>query len=206
MGDRIYAAVKRQLLSGEVRPRERLDAARIAERHAASITPVRAALHRLVGEGLVVATAGEGFHTPGVSEAGLRDLYTWNGHCLQMASRLTAAHASAAPADLRQAAADSAKPLDLVARTEHLFAALGRASRNEQCAAAIEALNDRLCVPRSLEARLFEDTLDEWSAVADAMMRTGSAALHRAIASYHRRRVRAAPNLVRLMHRPPPPG
>jgi DNA-binding GntR family transcriptional regulator len=125
-GNRIYAAVKQQLLSGAFRPGERLDAARMAEWHAASITPVRAALHRLVGEGLVVTESGEGFHTPGVSEASLRDLYAWNGRCLQSAWQLAASQGPAADAVLGQAAADLAADLDPAAGASSMFAAIAR--------------------------------------------------------------------------------
>jgi hypothetical protein len=54
-----------------------------------------------------------------------------------------------------------------------------------------------------MEARLFAEAVEEWSAVVEtvAMRRP---ALQQMIASYHRRRVRAAPDLVRMMHRPAP--
>jgi len=47
ISDQAYDAIKTQLLDGAYRPGERLDAAVLAERYFWSITPVRAALHRL---------------------------------------------------------------------------------------------------------------------------------------------------------------
>jgi len=205
-GDRVYAAVKRQLLSGEVLPGERLDAARLADRHAASITPVRAALHRLVGEGLVVAEAGEGFHAPRVSEASLRDLYAWNGRCLQQACQMAASPGPAQPIGPDLPGGESAADVDVVALTERLFAALGRLTGNEQCAEAISTLNDRLHVARMLEPRLFTDTVAEWTALYETLDAGPSGSFQAGIATYHRRRLRAAPELVRLMHRPDAPG
>ncbi|MGH1557293.1 GntR family transcriptional regulator [Caulobacter segnis] len=55
---------KTQLLDGVYQPGERLDAAVLAERYFWSITPVRAALHRLAGERLVEARSNEGFTAP----------------------------------------------------------------------------------------------------------------------------------------------
>ena len=204
-GDRVYAAVKRQLLSGEIRPGERLDAARMAARHAASITPVRAALHRLVGEGLVVAEAGEGFHAPLVSEASLRDLYGWNSRCLQQACQMAASRGSAETIDPGGDLFDLGDAIDLAAQTNRVFGALGRRSGNAQCAATIEALNDRLYTARLLERRLFADAPEECWAIAAAL--TGrSRILCQMIARYHRRRIRAAPALVRLIQRGTPPS
>ena len=199
IGVRVYAAVKRQLLSGEVLPGERLDAARLADRHAASITPVRDALHRLVGEGLVVAEAGEGFHTPRVSEASLRDLYAWNGRCLQQAWHMTPQGVDQAidPVEF-----DLVVDVDLVASTERLFATLGRLSGNEQCAEAIATLNDRLHVARTLETHLFPNAAAEWTTLSETVRTGQSGPFQAAMMAYHRRRLRAAPELVRLMHRP----
>jgi DNA-binding FadR family transcriptional regulator len=196
-GERVYAAVKRELLSGALAPGERVDAAWMAERHAASITPVRAALHRLVGEGLVVTEAGEGFHTPRVSEASLRDLYTWNSRCLQLASQLAAApsnpvmpHVTTDPGDF-----------DVITETETLFAAVAARSGNEQCQATIAAMNDKLHVARTQETGLFADVREEWSNLAATLSEGQSGPINTALAAYHRRRIRAASELVRLMHR-----
>ena len=87
--ERIYRVVKQQVLDGVFRPGERIEAAQLADLHNASITPVRAALHRLVGEQLVDARPSEGFHAPQVSEPSLRDLYDWNGQVLQIALQLS---------------------------------------------------------------------------------------------------------------------
>ncbi len=201
-GDRVYAAVKHLLLSGEVRPGERLDAARLADRHAASITPVRAALHRLVGEGLVVAEAGEGFHAPRVTEASLRDLYVWNGRCLQQALQMAISKGLAQNRDAIRTHRDRIAGFDLVVETERLFASLGQRSGNDQCAEAIATLNDRLRVARALETQLFANAAEELASLSETM-RTGSPGPSQtAISAYHRRRLRAAPELVRLMHHP----
>ena len=82
--DRVYEAIKRLLLSGEILPGDRLDPARFADQFHSSKTPVRDALHRLSGERLVDTRPGEGFHMPMVTEPGLRDLYIWNASLLRL--------------------------------------------------------------------------------------------------------------------------
>jgi len=201
-GERIYLAVKEWLLSGAVLPGDRLDARRMAELHAASITPVRAALHRLVGEGLVVNASGEGFHAPRVSEASLRDLYAWSGRCLQSTWQLAVLQDLSPLAVYRRDRTDVPEAAEVVNRTAELFERLGLCTGNEQCMAAIGALNDRLHVARAQEAKLFADAIHEWSRLVDLFAEAHSASALRAIAGYHRRRIRAAADLVRMIYRP----
>jgi DNA-binding GntR family transcriptional regulator len=200
-GERIYLAVKGRLLSGVVLPGDRLDARRMAELHAASITPVRAALHRLVGEGLVVNASGEGFHTPRVSEASLRDLYEWSSRCLQSAWQLAVLHDLSPLAAYRRDRADVREVSEVSGRTAELFAQLGICTGNEQCTGAIAALNDRLKIVRTQEVRLFADAIQEWSGLVDLFARARPGSVLQAIAAYHRRRNRAAADLVSMIYR-----
>jgi len=201
-GERIYLSVKGWLLSGAVLPGDRLDARRMAEFHAASITPVRAALHRLVGEGLVVSASGEGFHAPRVNEASLRDLYAWSGRCLQSAWQLAVSQDLSPLAAYRRDRTNDPEAPEVVTRTAELFERLGMCTGNEQCMAAIGALNDRLQIARAQEVRLFADAIHEWSRLVDLFAQAHSASVLQAIARYHRRRIRAVADLVRMIYRP----
>jgi DNA-binding GntR family transcriptional regulator len=77
--ERVYPALKRQLREGVRVPGTPIEPAIIGNELGASITPVRDALHRLVGERLVEAPQHNGFRVPRPTEAELRDLYAWNG-------------------------------------------------------------------------------------------------------------------------------
>jgi DNA-binding GntR family transcriptional regulator len=66
-----YAAVREDILSGRLRPGAPLSQVRLAERFGISRTPLREALRRLVGEGLVV---GDFNRRMRVSELSLDDL------------------------------------------------------------------------------------------------------------------------------------
>jgi DNA-binding GntR family transcriptional regulator len=68
-------ALRADILSGELRPGERLRAADIAPRYGVSATPLREALQRLAVEGLVVLDARIGATVSPISRDDLRDVY-----------------------------------------------------------------------------------------------------------------------------------
>ena len=68
-------ALRADILSGELRPGERLRAADIAPRYGVSATPLREALQRLAVEGLVVQDARIGVRVSLISRSDLRDVY-----------------------------------------------------------------------------------------------------------------------------------
>ena len=69
-------AIRADILSGELRPGQRLRAADIAPRYGVSATPLREALQRLAVEGLVVLDARIGVTVSPVSREDLRDVYS----------------------------------------------------------------------------------------------------------------------------------
>ena len=185
--DRVYGGLKQILREGRRLPGARLDPAALADELAASITPVRDALYRLSGERMVDA-AGEGFQVPLLTEPDLRDLYAWNLQLL-----LTAPRAGDQPA----AQIDAGPPVSIAERTEALFAGIARLSGNCEQLAAIHALNDRLHAVRIGEESWFGDCNEELAALAQAEGREIRVLLGR----YHRRRIAAVPELLRLRYR-----
>jgi DNA-binding GntR family transcriptional regulator len=79
------------ILSGELRPRERLPIQALSERYRVGATAVREALSRLITEGLVSAEEQRGFHVTPVSRAELLDLTQTRVRVEQMALRLAIA-------------------------------------------------------------------------------------------------------------------
>ncbi len=193
--DRVYDALKRRLLLGEVALGHKLEPALLAEDLMSSVTPVRDALHRLIGEHLVETRSGEGFYLPHLTEPKLQDLYIWNGELLALALRsldrpivpLPATEADVAPA--------------LAAETADLFVRIGLGSGNAEHRRAIGAANDRLHVARIAEGELFSDARDEFDAIRDAAERGTSADLRKLLSAYHRRRQRSTAAIVRALYR-----
>lgn len=190
--ERVYDALKRRLLSGAIAPGERLEPARFAEALASSVTPVRDALNRLVGERLVETRASDGFHLPLVTEAQLRDLYGWSATLLQLATREWAPVGAAHRADALAADAPSAVAM--------LFALIGLRSSNPEHGAQIASCNDRLAAARIAESHALSGVEAEIRAMAVAFDHGAPDDLRKLLRGYHRRRIAAAPDIVRARY------
>lgn len=192
---RVYDALKAMLLSGAVPPGEHLEPARLAEGLASSVTPVRDALHRLVGERLVEARTSSGFNLPLVTEAGLRDLYRWNEEVL-----LAAIRARRPTTELAATHRDPASPTEA---DRSLFERIGALSGNFEHGIQIAAASDRLSAARAAEYRVFDSSNAEIARMHEALGSGTLSDLRRLVRGYHRRRLRAVPEVVRLLYHPP---
>jgi DNA-binding FadR family transcriptional regulator len=190
--DRVYDALKRRLLSGALVPGQKLEPAPLAEDLISSVTPVRDALNRLIGERIVETRAGSGYHLALVHEPDLRDLYAWNTQLLIDAIRWwPSGQASAAAASGEQ-----------VAATRDLFDGFATRTGNAELVAAIGSANDRLNAARVAEAMVLDETGSELEAIASAIRQNSRAEIGRLIRIYHRRRLFAVPTIVRSLYRP----
>ena len=193
--ERVYHALKEQLGSGRFAAGEHLEPAALSRDLNASITPVRDALHRLAGEGLVETPRSDGFRTPQVTEVGLRHLYRWNGALLELAAR--ARKSATAPAHARLApdaeGSDAAGPVE---RTESLFLKVAARAGNPEHLAAVARLNDRLRPIRQAELALLDEPQAELGTIAAQLADPLQLALRRSLAAYHRRRERVVGEIV----------
>lgn len=189
--DRIYHALKAELGSGLPGAGEQLEPGVLADQLNASITPVRDALHRLVGEGLVEAPRGDGFRTPLVTEIGLRNLYRWHGAMVELAAR-------APPHGLDQAEPQAA---GMVERTEQLFLSIAAWSGNPEHVAAVARAGERLRPARRAELALLPNAEQELGEIAGAAGASDRAKLRVLIGRYHRSRERLVDRIVSMLHR-----
>lgn len=193
-GERTYLAIKSYLLAeSDVRPGERVDIRELSHRFGASASPVRAALHRMAGERLVISHQGEGFSLPRITEPGLSDLYQWNAALLANALRasLPPLPAYALPGD------GSVHPIP---ELERIFAALAAQSDNVEVEWAVAGVSDRLYRARRAEIELVPDFGDEVLVFRSGLESGDAAAMRQLIVSYHRRRLRLVPAIVRRLH------
>ncbi len=190
--ERVYEAIKEQLGSGRYGAGVHLEPAVLSEDLSASITPVRDALHRLVGEGLVEAPRGDGFRTPIVTEVGRRHLYRWNAALLDAATRSRHYRATAAECG---AQGDE----DVLAFMERTFLRIGASSGNPEHLAAIAGLNDRLRPIRRAELKLLPGIQSEIDELVEKLAEGSVVQLRRPIAQFHRRRERAVADIVASM-------
>lgn len=193
--ERIYATLKRLILERRFRPGEKLDPGRLADELGSSMTPVRAALHVLTGEGLVESRASDGYALPLIDEPGLKDLYRWCSGVLQLAVRT-------APRRNQQMAPPIA-PEDETERAAVLFATIAHMADNAECIRTIGALIDRTAALRHAEATVLDDISVELEAMATCLGDGNRPMLTRQIASYYRRRERLAGVILRTLYRAP---
>jgi DNA-binding GntR family transcriptional regulator len=74
-GASVYELIRDDIISGRLKPNERLVAADLAERHGTSTNPVREALQLLRGEGFVVIAPNRGARVRPIDQDFVRDIY-----------------------------------------------------------------------------------------------------------------------------------
>lgn len=191
--DRVYAALKEQLLVGGWAPGAHLEPAMLGEELSASVTPVRDALHRLVGERLIEAQRHDGFRVPVITEGQLRMLYAWNGDLLAWALRR-----QPWPVDMPETAVDRPSEPTL------LFVDLARSAGDPELEHAIVTSGERLSPFRAVERTAFDDLDEESARLRRSLHDDNPIMLRRELAAYHKRRIRAVPQIVAARSRPEP--
>jgi DNA-binding GntR family transcriptional regulator len=192
--ERVYDAVKRRILTGAYQPGQRIEVAALAEALDSSNTPVRDALHLLVGERLVETRAGDGFHLPQLDAAILRDLYRWNAQVLLQALRGSAGHR---PHMSNRGKPDADDPAEAIGS---LFARIAHRAGNVEFVREVRAINDRLHAVRIAGSGVIRDWKEEIATFDAELERDNLPAIRRLIVSYHRRREHLVLEILRALH------
>lgn len=146
--ERIYLALRREIMRCEIVPGATLDAAAIARQHAVSKTPVRDAMQRLAAEGLVTIIPRSGYRVATITFQAVHEILDLRAAIGPHAARQAARYATSEDiAGLRRIVGEYAAPLDVgamqqVARRFHL--AIARCSRNKRLVTLSEGLFDEL--------------------------------------------------------------
>jgi DNA-binding GntR family transcriptional regulator len=188
--ERVYAALKQRLRAGAYMPGERLEPAVLSGELNSSVTPIRDALHRLTGEGLVEAPRHEGFRAPLLTETTLRHLYAWHLDLLLLALMKRR--------DLALPNGDDNDDGDVPVRERQnaLFRRIAESVGNPEYAATLEALTERLGPVQCIEERVLDAIEAETEEIVRAIRSGDSKALRRCLVRYHRRRNRVIPELL----------
>ncbi len=193
--ERVYDALRHRLLQAELAPGTRLDPTRLAEDLNASVTPVRDALYRLLGERLVDARSKEGFHVPLQSEATLRDLHAWSLDLLFAALKPAIPQLRVSVEHTPPALVD-AEISDQIAA---LFNTIAAGSGNHEHRHAMADVNARLRAFRLTESGAIPDGETEIGEIAQSWRTGDKVMLRRRLVAYHRRRIRLVPHVSSLM-------
>lgn len=186
---RLYEEIRHSLQDGRYAPGARIDTKALASQFRASITPVRHALYRLVGEGLVNDHARDGFYVPLVTELYLRDLYGWLQHLLVLAC--DSGNPQRDGVDM--GAEDDG---DIIAGTRTLFEEIAEDAGSPCLTEAVWRSNARLEPIRRMEIRLLDDTSGELAHLQQLWRHRDAKALKAGLINYHQRREQLVPCLV----------
>lgn len=97
--ERVHAAMLRDIINGAIKPGERLKTADLATRYKVSQMPIREAIQRLQGEGLVTLTPNHGARVRSFDAKFIADLYALRAELLAYAHRDIFIHWDAALPD-----------------------------------------------------------------------------------------------------------
>ncbi|MFC3077828.1 GntR family transcriptional regulator [Phenylobacterium terrae] len=188
------AELRRRLAAGTYPPGTRLAAADLAGELGLSATPIREALARLAGEGLLDERRGEGAFLPLYAGQDVADLYRLSQAHLQAA--LQGAHvdrpANGLGAAILERPADAASA---VVAADRLFAGWVAEQAGRRLALSFGRLQLQLAPVRRLEPLCLPDLTAEWARLA-AADRGGARERLAAVRQFHARRVRMAGRLA----------
>lgn len=187
--ERIYKVLKRQIMIGERAPGEHLDPARLAKELDASATPVRDALHQLLGERLVHTVPRQGFLVPIPTETSLRDLYSWTGDLLAVLLKNWKGGAGAA---LGLGSDD----VSLADATGGLFDAIAATLGTSEHRRAMRHASDRLHSVRMIEPLILDDVRAEIARMTEIWVNQSPVEMRLILQSFQRRRIAVVPELI----------
>jgi DNA-binding FadR family transcriptional regulator len=195
LNQRLYKAIKSEILSGAFLPGQSIPAAMLARRLSVSIIPVRDALHRLAGERLVEMWEHGGFHAPHMSEAKLRDLYQ-----AQLGMLLWALDQPTMPQAMNTAPESETSGTQPLAAIEALFTHLAHFSGSHELLWALPNILDRLHIVSRIKPLVADDWADEGERLLAHWRHGDLAVFRRAQLAYHQHRITLVPGLVERVH------
>ena len=192
------AGIRERLRDGVFRPGERIAATQVADLLGLSATPVREALSRLSGEGLLEDRRGQGFFVSVLTGLDIADLY-----------RLSLAHLTLALDSQRLSAKGMAPlrerlpsvPTDPVRDVERLFTDWIMEAGGQSLWMSYRSLLIKLGPVRRVESLVFEDLAAESAALRGLVDLSTPVERLRALEAFHTRRIDLADQLAPLLNR-----
>lgn len=192
-------ALRGELRAGRHPPMTRITAGETAERLLVSATPVREALSRLAGEGLLLDRRGQGFFVPRLEASDVEDLYRMQRDLLLIACK--AAVGARRPGEReRLPPSDQAGGEDdddvAVPRSEQIFRRLALKS-SAALARELDRLQDQIAPVRIHEPAVLGGLATELGDLFRTVQDEPAARVGDALGGYFDRRIAAAPRLAR---------
>lgn len=192
-------ALRAELRAGRHAPMTRLTAGEAAERLLVSVTPVREALSRLAGEGLLLDRRGQGFFVPRLEASDVEDLYRMQRDLLLIASN--AAVGGRRPGERErlppsERAAGEDDDASAVPRSEQVFRRLALKS-SAVLARELDRLQDQIAPVRIHEPAVLGGLSTEFGDLFRTMQDEPAARVREALGGYFDRRIAVASRLAR---------
>ena len=202
--DRAYRLIKARAIACEFGPDEPIRPRSLASQLGVSATRVRAALERLVAEGLVARKTRNGFAGVGISKASLPVVYRLNRRLLSETLRSLGSDGDLLGAALADIAGigyelelDCPATGDRIAEiTGRLFSSIARLSATRRIVRPVQHINDRLHCVRKREHAYLGDVPAELLNICMPLLADRRTPAIRAIADYHDRRLALSPRLL----------
>ncbi|WP_257555919.1 GntR family transcriptional regulator [Sphingobium sp. CFD-2] len=185
--DRLHREIKTLIMRGRFAPGMPVALQAMADAFGTSISPVRDALNRLVGERMIETQGGGGFVMPAITYRRAYYLYALHADQVRMVIKAVEepANIGLPPASLLD---NSPDPHSIVAATAELFSSLASCSPNPEHLDTIVGTGERLAVLRLHEGevtRRSEELLALWNVTHSG----NKNATRTAMGQYHRRRL-----------------
>lgn len=202
--DRVYLAIKARAIACEFSPGEPIRLSPLAAQLGVSATPIRAALSRLVAEGLVTREPQKGFAAMRMSERRFAGLYRLNRLLLDSALTMHSPGAEVRAATTATIARIGSEldgggrftPDAIAGYTGALFSCIAQLSTNAHIVESVNRINNRLHFVRVLEHEQLDDVPGELASLCEFFLAEQFDAAVNAIADYHASRLALLPQLL----------
>jgi DNA-binding GntR family transcriptional regulator len=193
----IYEQLKAEIVAAAYTPGRSLNLNQLAQHFGTSITPVRDAIHRMVGERLVDLHPGGGFRIPVQTSASLHALYRWHDALVRQAMKLPLSAGSRE--QLAAIQFDPDAPQQIARAATCVFEVLAGSSGNTEYIYAIANAADRLFRARLHECYVMKAVPDETLAIISIAQDGSVTTIRSAVWEYHRRRIRRSDKIAAVM-------
>ncbi|RJG52938.1 GntR family transcriptional regulator [Sphingobium terrigena] len=187
LAERAYLLLKADIMAGRFASGHILNERALAAEYGVSVSPLRDAAQRLVGEHMLEIASGGGYRLPTMTTDALRDLYRWHGHLVRL---ILKANRLAIDFDAKSYAGTELDGQAIATAATNLFQAIAQASDDHEHGRALSSATERLHVARLVEVRVLPNLVEELRAVGIATVSGRGPDRFEALWAYHRRRIR----------------
>lgn len=193
--ERAYRLLKFDILVGRFRPGSPIIERQAALEYGMSISPLRDAAHRLVGEQVLETGQAGGYRVPVPTPRGLRDLYAWHSHLVRLILKDDAR--SQLTVQVNDVQGLNEVRIAMVATD--MFRAVADSAGNLEHGRALRSATERLMSARLCEVMALGNLERELDGIAEILVSGSDRNRFAVLRAYHRRRIRRADKIAQML-------